>query len=172
MTSEDACLLDPRVAFTVMAKETITRRASDNAYLHKDFHGALSVGLDYIAEHFGEEAVRAYLWQFARAYYAPLTAAVRERGLGPLAEHLERVYRLEGGDPRVSLTEDDLYVELDACPAVTHMREHGYPISPHFFETTKRVNEAICEGTAFAAELLDYEDATGRSIQHFFRRPL
>jgi len=155
-----------------MVKEVITRRASDNQYLHKDFHGALSVGLDYIAEQYGEEAVRDYLRQFATTYYAPLTEAIRQRGLVALAEHFERVYQLEGANPRISLTEDDLFIELESCPAVAHMREHGYSVSPLFFETIKTVNEAICQGTAFAAELLDYDDESGRSIQHFFRRPL
>ena len=54
-----------------MAREVVRRTAQDNRYLHKDFHGALSVGLEYVEHHFGEEAVRDYLRQFARAFYAP-----------------------------------------------------------------------------------------------------
>ncbi len=154
-----------------MSKEVVTRRANDNQYLHKDFHGALSVGLDYIAQRFGKDAVRDYLRQFARAYYAPLTDELGQRGLIALKEHFEQVYRVEGAEPRISLTDDDLFLELETCPAVMHMRKEGYPVSPLFFETVRTVNEAICEGTAFDAELLDYDGATGHSIQHFFRRP-
>ena len=43
-----------------MATEKITRKASDNEYLHKDFHGAFSCGIDNLEKHFGEEAVRDY----------------------------------------------------------------------------------------------------------------
>ena len=31
------------------------------------------------------------------------------------------------------------------------------------------VNQAICHETAFAAELTEYDDETGRSIQRFYR---
>ena len=154
-----------------MVKEVIRRTASDNVYLHKDFHGALSAGIEYLERHFGQEAVRQYLRQFAISYYAPLIEAVRERGLVALYDHFAEVYKEEGAEARMNLTEDELFIELDACPAVAHMRQHGYPVARLFYETAKTVNEALCESTPFAAELLDYDRQTGRSIQHFYRRP-
>lgn len=153
-----------------MAREVIRRTASDNRYLHKDFHGALSVGLEYVEHHFGEEAVREYLRQFARAFYAPLGADLKRRGLVALKEHFAEVYEKEGGDVRITLSEEELRIEVRACPAVVHMREHGYSVARLFFETTRTVNETICEGTPYTAELLDYDDQTGRSIQCFRRR--
>jgi len=50
------------------------------------------------------------------------------------------------------------------------MRSRGEDVSPLFVETTRTVNEALCDGTPFAAELLAYDPATGRSIQRFRRR--
>ena len=44
-----------------MTKQTMHRTAGDNAYLHQDFHGALSVGIDYVHDHYGEQAVRDYI---------------------------------------------------------------------------------------------------------------
>ncbi len=166
------------------------RQARDNRYLHKDFHGALSVGIDYLEAHYGEEAVRQYLRQFAKAFYGPLTADLRNRGLTALKEHFARIYELEGASPRFRLTEsktgtvplamkgtvpvlfEELIIELDACPAVAHMREHNYPVARLFYETTRTLNEALCEGTPFAAELVEYDHETGRSVQRFFRRPV
>jgi hypothetical protein len=153
-----------------MPKEVIHRKASDNQYLHKDFHGALSVGLDYVRQHFGDEAVREYLRQFARSYYAPLTEDLRRRGLVALKEHFEKVYADEGGPASIRLSDDELRIDVEACPAVTHMRGHGYSVSPLFHETSKTVNEAICEGTPFAAALIDYDPQTGRGVQRFYRR--
>lgn len=150
-----------------MAREVVRRTARDNRYLHKDFHGALSVGLEYLEHHFGEEAVRDYLRQFARAFYAPLAADLGRRGLVALEEHFTRVYDEEGGDVRITLSEEELRIEVKACPAVTHMRERGYPVARLFRETTRTVNETICEGTPYTAELLAYDDQTGRSIQCF-----
>lgn len=153
-----------------MAKEVIRRTARDNVYLHKDFHGALSAGIEYLDRTFGEEAVREYLRQFAVSYYAPLIEAVRERGLVALRDHFAKVYQNEDAEVRMRLTNDELFIELDACPAVTHMRQHGYAVARLFHETTRTVNEALCESTPFAAELLGYDHQTGRSVQHFYRR--
>lgn len=158
-----------------MPKDVIERNASDNEYLHKDFHGALSVGLDYIAEHFGEDAVREYLWDFGVSFYAPLKNALAERGLIALEEHFAKTYGDESADFKTTLSHDELrvdelLVEVAACPAVMHMREHGYKVSPLFIETTKTVNEAICDGTPFAAELTEYDEQTGASTQRFYRR--
>jgi hypothetical protein len=147
------------------------RRAADNPYLHKDFHGALSAGIQYLHEHYGEEAVRDYLWEFTTTYYAPVTVALRERGLEALREHFECIYDIEGADVEISLADEELTLRVPACPAVTHMREHGYPVAELFVETDRTVHAALCSGTPFAAELLEYDPATGRSLTRFYRRP-
>ena len=153
-----------------MTREVVRKTAAENRYLHKDFHGALSVGLEYLEENFGEEAVSEYLRRFALAFYSPLSADLKRRGLACLKEHFARVYEEEGGKADITLSDDELRIAVEACPAVTHMRERGYPVARLFHETTRTVNEAICEGTPYAAELLDYDGPTGRCIQRFFRR--
>ena len=153
-----------------MAKEIMDRRASDNVYLHKDFHGALSVGIDFLHERYGADSVREYLRQFTLAYYAPLKEKLAQEGLPALKEYYEEVYGAEGGDIDVELTDNELVVSVQSCPAVTHMRAHGYKVAALFYETVKTVNESLCEGTPFSAELDEYDEATGRSVQRFFRQ--
>lgn len=149
------------------------RKAADNPYLHKDFHGALSGGVEYLHRHFGADSVRKYLRQFASSFYRPLSEDLKKRGLVALKEYFEKVYQLEGGQAQFNLSEDELKITVEACPAVTHMRKNGYPVAELFSETTRTVNETICEGTLFAAELLDYDPETGSGIQRFTRlRPL
>jgi len=63
-----------------------------------------------------------------------------------------------------------MILDVEACPAVMHMKEHGYKVARLFGETVRTVNETICDGTPFAAELLEYDNNTGRSRQRFFRR--
>ena len=75
-----------------------------------------------------------------------------------------------GGDVEITLSPDGLMIEVRACPAVTHMRVQGYPVARLWVETTRTVNEALCEGTALQAELLEYDDETGRSVQRFSAR--
>jgi hypothetical protein len=159
-----------------MSKKVVMRTASDNLYFHKDFHGALNQALIYVEEHFGEEAVREYLEQFAKAFYAPLTRALTEKGLGALKAYLEHIYTLEGADVRIELAPDDgapdvLTLFVEACPAVAHIKKMGLPLSRHFVETTRTVNETICAGTPFQFELVAYEPASGKSTQRFSRRP-
>ena len=153
-----------------MAKEVISRQASDNVYLHKDFHGALSGGITYLEKTYGAEAVREYLRQFGRVFYAPLRADLKARGLEALKEYFEKIYEIEGGEIDVTISQDEMTLEVKACPAVTHMRKAGYPVAELFGETTRTVNEAICEGTGFSAELVEYDSDTGHSVQRFQRK--
>ena len=153
-----------------MASRIMSRKASDNEYLHRDFHGALSAGIEYLHTNYGEEAVRDYLRDFTRKYYAPLKRAIRQRGLAPLKKHFETMYTRERARFRVRLTRDELVVTVAACPAMAHMKRRGYPVARLFHETTRTVNEALCEGTPFKAELTEYDPVTGRSVQRFFRR--
>lgn len=151
-------------------KETMRRQASDNQYLHKDFHGALSTGIDYLDRAYGEHAVRDYLRRFTRSFYAPLISDIEARGLIALEEHFRRVYEQEGGQIRISGSDSELVLQVNACPAVTHMRAHGYVVARLWVETERTVNAALCEDTAFAHELLEYDEETGRSVQRFTRK--
>ena len=153
-----------------MPRQVMDRRATDNPYLHKDFHSALNCGIVYLHEHFGEPAVRDYLREFALHWHAPLRQRLVAEGLGVLRQHFETLYGVEGATVRFEQTADELVVRVDACPAVMHMRSRGDAVSPLFVETTRTVNEALCEGTAYVAELLAYDAQTGRSIQRFRRR--
>jgi hypothetical protein len=151
-------------------KEIMNRTAGDNAYLHKDFHAALSTALIYLEEKHGAEAVRAYLRQFVQSFYSGLKRDVQQRGLIALQEHYAHIYEIEDGEATFALTSNRLTIEIAACPAVMHMRRNGRPVSPLFYETTRTVNETICEGTPFRAELVAYDEETGRSTVRFSRR--
>ncbi len=153
-----------------MTKQTMRRRPEDNDYLPLEFHGQLSGQLEYLEEKYDEDAVRRYLWQFAVHFYAPLTEMLRQRGLIALKERFERIHELEGGRISISFSEDEMVVEVEACPAVTFMRNHGQRVARLFYETGKTTYEAICDGTPFASELVQYDPETGRSTHRFYRR--
>lgn len=153
-----------------MPKLVMDRRAADNPYLHKDFHSALNCGIIYLHRHFGEQAVREYLREFALRWHAPLRQRLATEGLPALRRHFEAIYAIEGAAVCFEQTADELVVRVDACPAVMHMRGRGEEVSPLFSETTRTVNEALCEGTEYVAELVAYEGQTGRSVQRFRRR--
>jgi len=67
-----------------MSKEVMDRRAADSPYLNKGFHGALSSGIDHVADRFGEQGVRDSLHQFGVVSYAPLKEQTKQRWLEAL----------------------------------------------------------------------------------------
>ena len=153
-----------------MPRDVMRRSASDNQYLHKDFHGALSNGIEYLHDRFGESAVREYLREFTRTCFSPLIADLHTRGLVALAEHFRRIYGIEGARAEISLSDEELVIRVPYCPAVQHMRQNGYRVAGLFHETTKTVNEALVEDSDYEAELVEYDEETGRSVQRFARR--
>lgn len=154
-----------------MTKTVMKRKAADNVYLHKDFHGALNQAFRYLHKKYGERAVRDYLRQFARSFHAPLRQALAEKGLVVLEAYFEKIYGLEGAECRMERSPDELTVIVPCCPAVAHIRTMGLPLSPLFHETCRTIYEAICEGTPYRAELITYDPETGRSVQRFLRKP-
>ncbi|MBN2449954.1 MAG: hypothetical protein JXR77_06175 [Lentisphaeria bacterium] len=154
-----------------MGVEVMDRRANENLYLHRDFHRALNAAVRYVHEHHGEDAVRSWLRDFARAWYAPLREALMRGDLDCLRQHIERTYGIEGVAVKVRQGPDALTVEVPGCPAEAYIRACGEDVAGLFFETTRTVNEAICEGTPYRSEFRGYDPATGAATQTFRRGP-
>jgi len=155
-----------------MAIEQMVRTASDNKYIHRDFHNALNLGITYLQESYGDDAVREYLEQYANAFYAPLKKDLIDRGLIALEEHFIHIYGEEEAldDVTFDLSKDELVMTVKRCPAVTHMRKTNQVINPLYYETTLTVNNTICEGTPYAFELVSYNECDGASVQRFYRK--
>ncbi len=155
-----------------MAIEQMVRSASDNKYIHKDFHNGLNLGITYLQESYGDEAVREYLQQFANAFYSPLKKTLCDRGLVAIEEHYKDIYEAEevSCDVTCERTDDELVMRVKRCPAITHMRKSNQVINPLYYETTLTVHNTICEGTPYAFELVSYNEEDGASVQRFYRR--
>ena len=153
-----------------MSKEIISRRASDNKYLHKDFHIALNYGIDYLLKKYGENAVRDYLRQFTKSYYAPLTEAINRIGLKAIKEHYEKIYKSEDAVFDIHYTDDELSIHLSSSPAVTYIKEKGHHLSKLYGETVKTVMTVLCENSPYMVEILQYNDDNGGYKVRFFRR--
>jgi len=137
--------------------------------VHKDFHGALSYGLQFLEDSYGREGMNAFLERLAGAVYGPLCDSLRERGLDALREHLTTVFDVEEGAYETEMDGDTLVFRVTRCPAVTHMREHCYRVADHFCEHTRIVNEAICAAAGYASSV-DYDQAAGTCVQRFWRK--
>ncbi len=153
-----------------MAKEIITRKASDNSYFHKDFHIAFNYALDYLYNNFGKQAVKEYLKQFAESYYSLLKKSLVEKGLLALKEHYENIFNIEDAEYNIELSSDEMNIHLLASPAVIYIKKNGHTVSPVFNETILTVNKEICNNTPYECEVTEYNFQNGGYRLRFFRR--
>jgi hypothetical protein len=153
-----------------MPTEKMRRMASDNEYLHKDFHIALNNGLIYLEEKYGTKAVTGYLKDFTRAYHKPLKESLIKEGLSALKTYFEKIYAAEKSSVKILHTENELFIEIEKCPAIEHMKKNNVMPSPLYVETSDTVYRTLCDGTPFGFELLEYDKETGRSRMKFYRR--
>ena len=155
-----------------MPIHTMTRKAADNAYFHRDFHGIFSLGIDYLHEQYGMESVVEYLRQFTLHYFSPLIETIREKSLDAVAEAFTQTYRDEHAldQLRVERSGKELWIHVNQCPAVTYMRESGVTPSRCFSLTSSVPWETICQATGIGYRMLSYDDLTGRATHLFFNR--
>lgn len=155
-----------------MAKHVMDRKASDNKYLHRDFHTSMDLGVKYLGENFGDNAVTDYLRKFTVDYYSPLIAEAKKTGLKAIADHIKNTYEIEEA-PEVldmTLTDSELRVKVSACPAVTYFNKTGYTPSKWYRCTTSTWGEALADALDYGFEMISYEDATGKAEYRFFKR--
>lgn len=136
--------------------------------VHKDFHGGLSYGLAFLEEQYGPEGVHTFLSGLAKSVYAPLVKSIRQRGLPALQEHWEDIFRLEKGEAEMEIVDNTLIIRVHRCPAVHHIKEHGYSLAPNFCEHTRITNEAICKAAGYDCSV-EYVQDEGRCVQRFWR---
>ena len=153
-------------------KHVMDRKAADNKYLHRDFHVSGDIGLAYVGVHYGDNGVREYVRTFATRQYAPLIAKIKEDGLSALRDHILSIYEIEEAPDcvKTTLSEDELLVEVSACPGVTFMKKSGHEPSKWYIELTRSVNEQIADDADLGFELFDYDTETGATSYRFFRR--
>ena len=130
-----------------MEKLHIEKKAADNKYLHRDFHVSADIGITYVGENYGDDAVKDYLTQYAKSFYKLLAKDVKEKGLVALKENFENVYRKEEWTEHVhyELTDKMLKVKVDKCPAVIYMKSTGHTPSKWYKETTYTVYAVLAE---------------------------
>jgi len=143
-------------------------QASDNEYLHKDFHGAMCYGMKYLDDTYGPEATKQYLQQVARTYFAPLTRKLKEKGLSALEQHWQKIFSIEGGQTTLQYQGDTLVLTVDQCPAVAHLKKIDQFFTDRFCESTVVVNETICQDAGFRCSC-QYEPGQGKCVQKFWK---
>ena len=155
-----------------MAMEVMDRHASDNRYLHRDFHISCDIGIAYIGSRYGEKGVREYLIQYTDAYFSSLVTGMTASGLKPFADYLKRIYEAEEASSvlHMDLTENELSVTTDSSPAVTAMKKAGYEQSVWNRLTAPVIYKRLAEKSGFLFEMQYYDESTGASHFRLYRK--
>ena len=146
------------------------RKASDNKYLHKDFHVSMNLLLTYIYDNFGRDALISYLQQFAREYHKPLIEQLRAGKTDALVSYLKGIYEKEEWPVEIMVRDTSVELTQSACPAISHIIEKGGKPSPYYRETYNTVYKTICEGTPFEYVLEYFDESTGACKQVFSKK--
>ena len=143
------------------------RKASDNKYLHKDFHIALNLLMTYLYENYGKETLIKYLKQFAKAYYKSLNQKLKSGDKEALVNYFNDIYEKESWFVDITIHENTIEITQDACPAISHIVQNGGQPCPCYRETYDTVYKTICENTPFEYQLEYFDDETGACKQLF-----
>lgn len=151
-------------------RKVMERKASDNKYLHKDFHLSMNILLSYIYENFGKEKLIEYLGQYAEAYHQPLNRELQTGDLGALYRYFTGIYEKEEWPVKINYGENVLEISQDACPGITHIRANGQKPCPYYEETYRSVYRTLCMNTPFEYKLEYFDAETGACKQRFARK--
>ncbi|MGC8972150.1 MAG: hypothetical protein ACP5K2_08160 [bacterium] len=111
--------------------------------VHKDFHGALSCAFQFLEEKYGKRTLEEFLERIGENCYRSLINEIKENGFITLEEYWRKIFTLEGGDFEIKTEKDSITLEVKKCPAITHLREVGYPVYKDFCLQTKIINSVI-----------------------------
>ena len=169
-------IYDPEVfdGRVIVDEDTIImdRKASDNEYFHRDFHSSMNMGIHYLGENYGMDAVREYLVQYTGNVYRKVIADMQNRGLVALADQIRGTYEKEKALEvlDLQLTDNALTVRVSECPAVKHLKATGRDVSPWYRYTTEVVMETLAEAGGFGFQMESYDEETGAAKYRFFKK--
>ncbi len=149
--------------------EIMDRRAGDNEYFHRDFHSSMNMGIHYLGENYGMEAVREYLIRYTKNVYNKEIADIKENGLAAIRKKICDTYEKEKASDvlATSLEGGKLTVSVSSCPAVTHLKATGREVSKWYRYTTEVVMEVLAGYAGATFKMESYDEETGAARYTF-----
>ena len=161
----DPKVFDGRVIVDENTK-IMDRKAGDNEYFHPDFHSSMNMGIHYLGENYGIEAVREYLVRYTKNVYRREIAEIKDEGIVAIEKKILDTYKKEKAEDAVSTVLEDgkLTVSVSCCPAVKHLKKTGREVSRWYKYTTETVMETLAAeaGYSFLMEAYDEENGSAR----------
>ena len=115
--------------------------------IHKDFHGALSAGFQYLAERYGQGDLEEYLELCAQNIYGRLAEEIKKDGLQALEKYWQEIFSLEEAKFRIKREQSEIKLIVAECPALVHIKQAGYPVYKDFCAQCRIINSVIARMT-------------------------
>ena len=128
-------------------------RYQENNELHRDFHGNTDSTIRYIADRYGEDAIRKILRRTGHDVYKSIREKLAQGDPFELIEHLVWFYRREGAEFDLQVRKNEIRFEVFECPAHKHLRKLGLPVTELNCLQTVEVNAGMCEGTPWRSSV-------------------
>lgn len=130
-----------------------------------DFYLAINATFRFILKQFRITGLREYWTNLGTSYFSPVSAQWKSQGLEGVAAYWEEFFRAEpGGEVKVTLSKDMVKVEVKACPAIRHLRDHQRRIVPCFCQHCYFISEAM---SAPAGLTVRVQGGNGQCLQTF-----
>ena len=168
-------IYDPKVfdGRVIIDEDTVImdRKASDNEYFHRDFHSSMNMGIHYVGQEYGLDAVKEFLTMYTKDVYTPVFADMKKRGLAAIEAKIRDTYEKEKALDvlKTELTEDALTVTVSECPAVKHLKATGRDVSRWYRYTTEYVMAVLAEAGGYTFSMEAYNEETG-AAKYSFRK--
>ena len=128
-------------------------RYQENNELHKDFHGTTNTTIEYIAGKYGEDALKMILRKTGREVYRSIREKLARGDASELLEHLNWFYFREGAPYQLTVSENEIRMEVFECPAHKHLKALGLPVSQYSCLQTIELNAGMCENTPYESSV-------------------
>ena len=136
--------------------------------LHKDFHGYHNFILKYVENKYGREFMLDGLRKIGATVYSDVAEKLKKQGLEYFADYWKEIFDLEDGRYQIELSDNELTLSVQQCPAIKHLHNKGWDVAPAFCEHTRIVNEEICKAAGYSCSV-DYDRDKGSCVQRFWK---
>jgi hypothetical protein len=108
-----------------------------------DFYFAIHATFRFIYTRLGRDAWIKYLRDMAVTYFAPVNAMWQTGGLPSVAGYWYAFFEAEpGATVDIKESTDFVAIEVNHCPAISHLRTHAREIIPYYCQHCYFLNEA------------------------------
>ena len=145
------------------------RKAGDNEYFHPDFHSSMNMGIHYLGENYGIDAVKEYLTRYTKNVYHREISEIKEKGLSAIESKILDTYKKEKAEDAVSTSVENgkLTVNVKYCPAVKHLKKTGREVSKWYVYTTETVMQVLADQAGYKFEMEAYDEENGNARYTF-----